>query len=206
MFFWYGCVAFASLLENFAGVPFTRQWKLRVSRAPKVEISPDAPWSIPEIEMRHRTDIQPSSSKGPSTSSEEVAFHPQQLTPRGSQYSAVSQQLFGRGEILRNLEKGYNTFGRVLIKPDQPWSAANNAFYVIISVRGITTPHAFLRVLSKLVSIGAYTAGTGIFASSTLATIPVAVVVACLVLIAGVFGRVVAMCEYLCVLPPSHAW
>lgn len=159
--------------------------------------------------MRHQSDIQPSTSKGASAFSDEIAYHGHQLTPSNhsghsgdvatfypSRYSAVPQQPFGRGEILTRLEKGYNTFGKILIEPNKPWSAANNAFYVIISVRGVSNPHAFLRVFSKILSIGVYTVGTAMFASSTLATILVAVVVASLVIIAGVFGRVTAMCKY----------
>lgn len=214
MYFWYGFVALSSLLENLAGVPFTRQWTIRVSRAPKVEISPDAPWVIPEPapqipEIRHQTDdTHPSNSKGPSAFSDEIAYHGHQLTPSNqssrsadfntvypSRYSAIPQQAFGQGEILRRLEKGYNTFGKIVMDQNVGWSAGNNAFYVIISVRGVSNPHAFLRVFSKILSIGVYTVGTAMFASSTLATILVAVVVASLVIIAGVFGRVTAMCK-----------
>lgn len=43
MFFCYGMVALSSIMENIVGVPFTHQWTLRVSRAPKVRISDDAP-------------------------------------------------------------------------------------------------------------------------------------------------------------------
>ena len=39
----YLMVALSSLLENVAGSPFTTQYTIRVSRAPKVRISPDAP-------------------------------------------------------------------------------------------------------------------------------------------------------------------
>lgn len=213
MYFWYAFVAVSSLLENLAGVPFTKQWTIRVSRAPKVEISPDAPWAVPEPipqipDIRHQSDIQPSNSKGPSVFSDEIAYRGHELTPSNhsgrsadfntvypSRYSALPQQPFGHGEVLSRLRKGYNTFGKIVMDPTVGWSAANDAFYVIISVRGVSNPHAFLRVLSKILSIGVYTVGTAMFASSTLATILVAVVVASLVIVAGVFGRVTAMCK-----------
>jgi hypothetical protein len=89
--------------------------------------------------------------------------------------------------------RGYNTFGRVVMDHTEPWAAQNNPFYVIISIRGISNSHATLRVFSKFLSIGVFTVGTAMFASSTLITILVATVVSALVLIAGVFGRVTAM-------------
>jgi hypothetical protein len=46
MFFWFGIVAMSSLMENLAGVPFSRQWTIRVSRAPRIEIDEGAPWAI----------------------------------------------------------------------------------------------------------------------------------------------------------------
>lgn len=49
-------VALSSLLENFAGVPFTKQWTMRVSKAPgTVDISDDAPIVADTI---HVTDIE----------------------------------------------------------------------------------------------------------------------------------------------------
>src|SRR5271163_4723006 len=43
MYFWVFFVAASSLIENYAGVPFSKQWTIRVSRAPRVRISDDAP-------------------------------------------------------------------------------------------------------------------------------------------------------------------
>src|SRR5271170_5132036 len=44
MYFWYLMVVVSSLFENFAGVPFSKQWTIRVSRAPSgLRISEDAP-------------------------------------------------------------------------------------------------------------------------------------------------------------------
>lgn len=106
-------------------------------------------------------------------------------------YSAIPQTL-PRYDILSGFIKGYNTVGRVVMD-GEPWSAQNNPFYVLISIKGVSPPHAALRVFSKLLSIGVFTVGTAIFASTTLVTIMAAVVVATLVLVAGVFGRVTAM-------------
>lgn len=60
MFIWYICVATSSLLENIAGVPFTKQWTVRVSRAPKVNISDDTPFLLaPQIDAQHDFEMQP---------------------------------------------------------------------------------------------------------------------------------------------------
>jgi hypothetical protein len=52
MYFWYLCVIPSSFLENIAGVPFTRQWTLLVSRAPELRISSDAPVLVVCDEIR----------------------------------------------------------------------------------------------------------------------------------------------------------
>jgi hypothetical protein len=106
----------------------------------------------------------------------------------GRRYTAIPFQ----SEILAGFEKVYNTKGRIVMDPE-PWDAHHNPFYVIISIRGISNAHASLRVFSKLISIAVFTVGTAMFASSTLVTIVVAVIVASLTLVAGVFGRVTAM-------------
>lgn len=93
----------------------------------------------------------------------ELSAEPPRFASFGlSRYSTLAEQAqhFNRGEILNRLERGYNTHGRVVMDMNKPWSAANNAFYVIISVRGVSHPHAILRVLSKFLSIGVYTVGT----------------------------------------------
>lgn len=105
----------------------------------------------------------------------------------------LGPQLLYQGEILTRLERGYNTHGRIVMDQSAPWSASNNPFYVIISVKGISNPHAVLRVFSKFFSVAVFTFGTALFASTTLITILVALTSAALVVIAGVFGRVTAM-------------
>lgn len=107
-------------------------------------------------------------------------------------YSAVPQA-YHPTEILSGFKKGYNTVGRVILDPHEPWSAQCNPFYVIISIKGVEPAHAALRVLGKLLSIGVFTVGTAMFASSALVTIMIAVIVASLTIVAGVFGRVTAM-------------
>ena len=208
MYFWYVFVAITSLLDNLAGVPFTRQYTVRVCRAPKVRISDDAPCVIPE----RKSQPPPKSpdlnglSKNTPAGPDDITVMTTQLTssstavsdmsgqggPAGGRYAPIPQGL-REGDILDGLERGYNTVGRVVMDHSEPWAAQNNSFYVIISIRGITNGHATLRVCSKFLSIAVFWAGTALFASSTLVTILVAVVVATLTVVAGVFGRVTAM-------------
>jgi hypothetical protein len=218
MYFWYGSVVLSSLLENYAGVPFSKQWTLRVSKAPKVRISEDAPLiaqTVTEAALDSQSllqEIPQSASTGPAkqafTSShiEEQIIIPRKpvgaevtTTPLGG-LDRSSTNLDGMTplhstptDLLRDLDIGYNTTGRIIMDPNEPWSAPRIPFYVIISLDGITTPHAILRVISKAISVGVFAAGTATFASATLITISVALTVLCLVLGAGVFGRVVAM-------------
>ncbi|KAI1744682.1 hypothetical protein F4680DRAFT_468605 [Xylaria scruposa] len=99
-----------------------------------------------------------------------------------------------RSEFLYNLEKhGYNTVGQLYMDPERPWASSRHSFMVIISVTRVTHLKATLRVASKAVSVGVFAAGTAAFASASLITISVAVTALCLILGAGVFGRVAAM-------------
>lgn len=142
-------VACSSVLESIASIPFTHQWTMRVSKAPKIRISEEAP--------------------------------------------SVKAIYKGTTEVLDNLEQGINTRGGVIIDPKEPWSASRVPFYVIISLEGVSTGHAVLRVFSKAASVGVFAAGTAMFASATLVTISMALTTLCLVLGAGVFGRVVTL-------------
>ncbi|KAI9765619.1 MAG: hypothetical protein M1839_005413 [Geoglossum umbratile] len=202
MLFWYLTVAISSVLENIAGVPFTKQWTLRISKAPDVRISEDAPIvahcagkdmkgknSISHPTITHTLppiDISPHSDNQ-FTETKSSAYATVTDTTVSSTLSSTPRA------ILSNLEAGYNTTGRVIIDRSKPWSASRVPFYVIISLEGISHPHATFRVISKAISVGVYAAGTATFASATLITISVALTVLCLVLGAGVFGRVVAM-------------
>lgn len=107
--------------------------------------------------------------------------------------SPPDAQTTGECLVLNRLKKGYNTVGRVIMDPKNPWSASKYPFYVIISREGVLGQHTAFRLISKLVSVGAFTFSTALFASSALVTILVATVVMVLVLVAGIFGRVTAM-------------
>lgn len=225
----YLMVAMSSVLENIAGSPFTTQFTIRVSRAPKVRIAADAPSVlavVPEVNepvLQHRRPKQqskfltPNSSppppppkKGPHISVTSGYEHHRTddgtlvTSPMMAQLNQDDDDDFryqhGKNPpmrsytaALRDLETGYNTTGRIIIDPDEPSCHSRVPFYVIISVEGISPSHATLRVVSKAISVGAFAAGTALFASSALITISVALTTLCLVLGAGVFGRVVAM-------------
>lgn len=106
----------------------------------------------------------------------------------------VQRTASGRStEILDALEAGFNCRGQVVRDSSEPWSSSRVPFYVIISLEGVSGSHAVLRVVSKAISVGVYAAGTAMFASAQLITISVALTILCLVLGAGVFGRVIAM-------------
>jgi hypothetical protein len=99
-----------------------------------------------------------------------------------------------RSEFLYNLEKhGYNTVGQIYMDPGKPWASSRHSFMVVISISRVTHFKATLRVISKAISVGVFAAGTAAFASASLVTISVAVTTLCLILGAGVFGRVAAM-------------
>ncbi|KAK8127813.1 hypothetical protein PG984_008921 [Apiospora sp. TS-2023a] len=66
-------------------------------------------------------------------------------------------------------------------------------FYVVISVQGISPVHAVAQVLAKTCSVAVFAFGTALFASATLMSISIALMVLCLTLPAGVAGRVIAM-------------
>ncbi|KAK8127040.1 uncharacterized protein PG998_002799 [Apiospora kogelbergensis] len=72
-------------------------------------------------------------------------------------------------------------------------SYPRTCFYVVTSVQGISPVHAAAQVVAKTGSVAVYSFGTALFASSTLMSISIALMVLCLVLFAGVAGRVIAM-------------
>ncbi|KAI0468248.1 hypothetical protein F4859DRAFT_524736 [Xylaria cf. heliscus] len=220
---WYLVVGLSSLFENFVLVPFTKQWTLRVSKAPNtIEISDDAPSITPLM----RSNSYPIDVPGVSSFRENEAplnkpvkpqFFGRQLTadpeddleayPFERQDTVRSQQITideyrsfparlarHRSEFLHNLEKhGYNTVGKIRMDPNKPWASNRHSFMVIISMEGVTRAKGTLRVISKAVSVGVFAAGTAAFASATLITISVALIALCLILGAGVFGRVAAI-------------
>jgi hypothetical protein len=206
MLFWYLTVAISSILENIAGVPFTRQWTLRISKAPNIRISEDAPVVAPNITKAIKTNNSvknpivtttiSSSTDAISHSNADCIAETNPLSHSIMTETATSTLLTvsrSHTDILTNLKTGYNTTGRVIMEPNEPWSASRVPFYVIISLEGISTSHATFRVISKALSVGVYAAGTATFASATFITISIALTTLCLVLGAGVFGRVVTM-------------
>lgn len=186
MWFWYLMLVLSSLLENFASVPFTKQWTLRISRSPKVRISEDAP-------------MVRTSSRNPAITSDGNVISVTEVTKTTAaqvveDIPLVRRTISGRStEILDGLEAGFNCRGQVVRDASEPWSSSRVPFYVIISLEGVSGSHAFLRVVSKAISVGVYAYGTAMFASAQLITISIALTILCLVLGAGVFGRVIAM-------------
>ncbi|KAH0551687.1 hypothetical protein GP486_007094 [Trichoglossum hirsutum] len=202
MLFWYLTVAVSSILENIAGVPFTKQWTIRISKAPSIRISEDAPVvaSIAKAVKTNDPVKYPVATTTSSNDTDAISYsNAPEIKPSARDTltelptSTLLSPSRSRTDLLANLEAGYNTTGRVIMDPEVPWCTSRVPFYVIISLEGISTPHATFRVISKAVSVGVYAAGTATFASATFITISVALTVLCLVLGAGVFGRVVTM-------------
>src|SRR6266487_3790617 len=170
MYFWFAIVAASSLLDNLAGVPFSHQWTIRVSRAPNIQIDEDAPWVIPEIpelngyaisgpkmtiSQSERDQISISIADQPSNPSINI---PRKPVPRT--LPTVPPPVQECMDTLTGLERGYNTVGGIVIDRSKSWSASNDGFYVILSVKTMSYAHAFLRIFSKLMSIGVFAIGT----------------------------------------------
>ena len=189
MWLWYLTVAASSILENIAGVPFTDQWTLRVSRAPRVRISEDAPLVR---QPKHTTVFRPAEDN-----LSDVPLDKSGITPTVQVFEEVPlvrrTTSGGPTEILDALKAGFNCKGQVVRDSNEPWSSSRVPFYVIISLEGISGPHAALRVFSKAFAIGVFVTGTAIFASAQLIAMSMAIAVLCLVLGAGVFGRVIGL-------------
>lgn len=187
MFFWYIMVAISSLLENLASVPFTHQWTLRISRDPQVRISGLAPLVAKTSSAPNTPNEKPHDSNIQKMSPLNVEIHEDVPLNQISHHSNCETA------TLDALESGYNVKGEVFRDQKEPWSSSLVPFYVIISLQSVSNSHAFLRVISKAISVAVFAAGTAIFASAQLLSITVALTTLCLVLSAGVFGRVVAM-------------
>jgi len=95
--------------------------------------------------------------------------------------------------IIDRLKAGVNIKHRVTIADTDPSIYSRTCFYVVISVQGISSFHAFLQVISRLCSVAVFAFGTALFASATLMSITAALMLLCLVLPMGMMGRVVAM-------------
>ena len=207
---WYMMVAISSLLENAALVPFNKQWTIRACKTSSVtEISQDAPSILPFMRTNSSQDISEPAGEALSQGdvsglrrmSEDMNIGPASRPELRSQKSIVDeyrtfvpQLARQRSNFLHNLEKhGLNTIGRAYISPDQPFAGGRHPFIIIISVGGVTGSRATIRVMSKAASIAAFAAGTAIFASASFISISVALTTLCLILGAGVFGRVASL-------------
>ena len=69
---------------------------------------------------------------------------------------------------------------------------SRNTVMITVSVVGENTRDSILRLISKAFSVGAFVTGTTIFASATLLSLIMAVVVLTLTLAAGLLGRAIA--------------
>lgn len=180
-FTWYSITIFASVLENYANTPFAKDWVMRVSRAPQLQISQDAPWVISREHSPHDSMSEQQQSSYTSKSNDSTV-NVSLLSDHAPRYSIIDE-----------LKKGYNTHGRVIMNHSVPWTASKDAFYVILSRAGVRKGHTVLRLVSKFVSVTAYVVSTALFAGSTLLQLQPALIVMALVLCAGIFGRVIAM-------------
>ena len=96
-------------------------------------------------------------------------------------------------DILAAIKDGFNVTSVVSIASHEAYTKQNSCFYVVISVEGVSAPHATFRVISKGSSVAVFAFGTTLFASASLMSVSVSLMVLSLVLSAGVFGRVTAM-------------
>ncbi|KAI9779650.1 MAG: hypothetical protein M1816_003455 [Peltula sp. TS41687] len=78
------------------------------------------------------------------------------------------------------------------IRGSRQYTRSRNSVMVMVSVAGDTRFGSLWRLLSKSLSIGVYVTGTALFASVTLLSLQMAVLVLTLNLSAGVFGRAIA--------------
>ncbi|EEU48960.1 uncharacterized protein NECHADRAFT_75641 [Fusarium vanettenii 77-13-4] len=94
---------------------------------------------------------------------------------------------------LEAIKAGPNTNQRIRIATDKGSGYSRTCFYVVVSVQGISRMHAIAQIISKASSVAVYAFGTALFASASLMSISIALMVLCLLLPAGVAGRVIAM-------------
>ncbi|ETS82470.1 hypothetical protein PFICI_04346 [Pestalotiopsis fici W106-1] len=81
---------------------------------------------------------------------------------------------------------------KIRVSPDQGLTYPRTCFYVVISVNRISSMHAAAQVIAKCSNVAVFAFGTALFASATLLSISSALMVLCLILPAGVAGRVIA--------------
>jgi hypothetical protein len=94
---------------------------------------------------------------------------------------------------LEALKAGPNTNQHLRVVADRGSGYSRTCFYVVVSIQGISRVHAIAQVLSKGASVAVFAFGTALFASATLMSISIALMVLCILLTCGVAGRVLAM-------------
>ncbi|KAF2690385.1 hypothetical protein K458DRAFT_399702 [Lentithecium fluviatile CBS 122367] len=171
MYLWYLMVAISSLLENFAGVPFTKQWTMRVSKTPKtVEISKDAPiiagtMYVTNIEGHNTSnDVAKTNqevlgmARGNSGSDNEIG------TVDFSSQLGLRPQEYRTAKPLEDLNgPGTNITGKITMSNKRYSTPLHSTTYVINSVAKTGHGHATLSVISKAISVGVFAAGTAKF-------------------------------------------
>lgn len=96
-------------------------------------------------------------------------------------------------DVLHVIHRGFNVKSMLSLTSQEAYVKRNSCFYVVVSAEGVSAVHATFRVLSKGSSVVVFAFGTTIFASASLVSVSIVLMVLCLVLAAGVFGKVVAM-------------
>ncbi|KAI0189298.1 hypothetical protein EV127DRAFT_481833 [Xylaria flabelliformis] len=170
MLAWYFGIAATSLLENAVLVPFSKQWTIRVSQAPaSLKISDNAPTII---------SVRPKSQHNSNVSDWDVT------TPAGLEHVSTSGSQ-------NNIADEYGSYPAHLTR--QRSELLHKLEKYVISVSETTQSKAILRMLSKLVSIRVFVAGTAAFASTTLVAVSVAAIDLVFIIGGAVFGRVAAL-------------
>ncbi len=160
-----------------------------------MEVDEDSPWVGPPESFSQDIPLEvPRGVDEYQVRSEPYDMSQLPVRPRLSKRRTASEIQQGTfknpRDLLENLKRGYSNDGMIWMDHSKPYSQANNTLYILLSVKGVSTAHASLRVFSKVISIGAFAVGTALFASATLITIMEALVTAAIILCAGIFGRV----------------
>lgn len=106
-------------------------------------------------------------------------------------------EFFTKGEATDNVAVGLCQLStlktaNLTIHGSQQFTRPRNSVMIMVSVVGERRFGSFWRVLSKATSIAVFVTGTAMFASVTLLSLPIAVMVLTLDLLAGIFGRAIA--------------
>ena len=114
--------------------------------------------------------------------------------PSTIRISEDAPEVSGREQdILAALKSGFNVSSSVTMANDEPYSARKSCFYVVISQEEVSAIHALLRVISKGSSVAVFAFGTTLFASVSLMSVSVVLMILGLVLSSGVWGRVTTL-------------